>query len=407
MALAAAGCEVDAVCPAAHPLRRTGAFRRAYVYRGLAPLLSFTRAIASTQPDLIVSGDDLATRHLHSLHARELQDGKASSPMCALIERSLGAPESFPLVDARAALIDLAQQEGLRVPPTQVIRNTGELKKWVDQMGLPAVLKANGTSGGNGVRIVRTRAEADLAFEQLQAPPLLARAAKRALVDHDKTLVWPSLLRQKRVVNAQAFVDGREATSAVVCWKGSILASLHFEVVNKTGAAGHATVVRLIEHPEMATAAEVMVRRLQLSGLYGFDFMLEAGTENAHLIEINPRSTQVGHLSLGPGRDLPAALYAVLSEKALQPAPKVTDKDTIALFPQEWIRDPQSAFLQSAFHDVPWNEPELIRDCVSSRRKQSAWYSRSPRKRVASAVASPKVAAPAASRAAQAESGNR
>ena len=136
--------------------------------------------------------------------------------MCALIERSLGAPESFPLVDARAALIDLAQQEGLRVPPTQVIRNTGELKKWIDRMGLPAVLKANGTSGGNGVRIVRTMAEAELAFEQLQAPPLLARAAKRALVDHDKTLVWPSLLRQKRVVNAQSFVDGREATSAVV-----------------------------------------------------------------------------------------------------------------------------------------------------------------------------------------------
>ena len=86
-------------------------------------------------------------------------------------------------------------------------------------------------------------------------------------MDHDKTLVWPSLLRQKRVVNAQVFVAGREATSAVVCWKGAILASLHFEVVNKTSSAGHATVVRLIEHPEMSRAAEGMVRRLQLSGL--------------------------------------------------------------------------------------------------------------------------------------------
>jgi hypothetical protein len=407
MALSAAGCEVDTVCPAAHPLRRTGSFRRAYVYRGLAPLVSFARAIAATKPDLIVSGDDLATRHLHSLHARELRDGKTGSPMSVLIERSLGAPESFPFVDERAALIDVAQQEGVRAPATQVIRNSDELKKWIDGMGLPAVLKANGTSGGNGVRIVRTPAEGELAFKQLQAPPLLARAVKRALVDHDKTLVWPSLLRQKRVVNAQAFVAGREATSTVVCWKGAVLASLHFEVVNKTSSAGHATVVRLIEHPEMSRAAEVMVRRLQLSGLYGFDFMLETGTENANLIEINPRSTQVGHLSLGPGRDLPAALFAVLSGKAEQPAPRVTDKDTIALFPQEWIRDPQSEFLKSAFHDVPWNEPELIRACVSSRRKQSAWYSRSPRKPAGSAVASPRIAAPAASRAARAESGNR
>jgi hypothetical protein len=92
---------------------------------------------------------------------------------------------------------------------------------------------------------------------------------------------------------------------------------------------------------------------------------------------------------MGAGRDLPSALYAALSEKALQPAPKVTEKDTVALFPQEWIRDPASPFLLSAYHDVPWDEPELIHDCVSNRRKQSAWYSRSERKPV-SAVRTPK-----------------
>jgi hypothetical protein len=150
----------------------------------------------------------------------------------------------------------------------------------------------------------------------------------------------------------------------------------------------------------MSAAVEKMTRRLSLSGLYGFDFMLEAGTGNAHVIEINPRATQVGHLSLGPGHDLPAALYAALSGKAVQPAEKVTEKDTIALFPQEWIRDPESAFLQSGYHDVPWEEPELVRDCVNNRRKQSAWYSRAGRKRASSAARPPKpVAAPAKSHA--------
>ena len=95
----------------------------------------------------------------------------------------------------------------------------------------------------------------------------------------------------------------------------------------------------------MSAAAEKMVRRLKLSGLHGFDFMLEASTGNARLIEINPRATQVGHLTLGPGRDLPAALYAALSGEDLHPAPKVTENDIIALFPQEWMRDPDSAFL--------------------------------------------------------------
>ncbi len=91
---------------------------------------------------------------------------------------------------------------------------------------------------------------------------------------------------------------------------------------------------------------------------------------------MNPRATQVGHLPLGPGRDIPAALYAVLSGQSPQPAPKVTENDTIALFPQEWTRDPQSPFLRSAYHDIPWEEPELVRDCATNRQKQSAWYSR-------------------------------
>src|SRR5437667_6674416 len=179
--------------------------------------------------------------------------------------------------------MQLAQEEGIRIPRTEIISNTHDLRAWVARMGFPTVLKADCTSGGEGVRVVHTIREAEQAYRRLQAPPLLARAAKRALVDQDKTLVWPSLLRHRSVVNAQAFVAGREATSTVACWKGAVLASLHFEVLNKAKAAGHATVVRLIENSEMATASERMVRRLNLSGMHGFDFMLEPTTGNAYL----------------------------------------------------------------------------------------------------------------------------
>ena len=387
MALAKTGCEVEVVCPARHPVLKTKAVRRAHIYRGLAPLVSLARAISMAQPDFLISGDDLTTQHLHRLYARE-KSGKRESPVCALIERSLGSSESFKVVSARAAFMDVAREEDVRVPLTEVIRTREELRNWVERTGLPTVLKANGTSGGDGVRIAHTLAEAERFFEQLQAPPLFARALKRAIVDRDKTLLGPSMLRRRPVVNAQAFVSGREGTSTIVCWKGTVLASLHFEVINKASSTGHATVVRLIEHAEMSAAVERMVRRLYLSGFYGFDFMLEAETGRAYLIEVNPRSAQVGHLCMGAGHDLPAALYAALSGKAQQSAPKVTEKDTVALFPQEWVRDPDSSFLRSAYHDVPWEEPELIQDCVSNRRRQSAWYSRSQRK-PASAVRSP------------------
>ena len=368
MALADAGCTVDAVCPARHPLAKLGGMRRAYDYRGLTPLASFAHAISETKPDLIVPGDDLATLHLHRLHQREKRDGETA----ALIERSLGKAESFPVVYERSKFIELAREEGIRAPKTEVIANVQNLKQWLDRMGFPTVLKSNGTSGGDGVRVIHSLEEAERAFQELQDPPLFARALKRALLDQNKTLLWPALLRRRSVVNAQEFVAGREATSAVACWQGTVLSSLHFEVLKKRDSAGPSSVLRLIENAEMSAAAEKMARRLKLSGLHGFDFMLEAHTENAHLIEINPRATQVGHLTLGPGRDLPAALCAAVSGEAVQVAPKVTENDTIALFPQEWIRDPESEFLQSGYHDVPWEEPELLRACLRKIRKQGA-----------------------------------
>ena len=374
MALVDAGCIVDAVCPPQHPLRTTNVVRRTYTYHGLTPVYSFTEAISASKPDLIVPADDLSTQHLHKVYQRQCRDAKAKSPVCAVIERSLGAAESFPVVYARTTFLELAKAEGVRVPKTDVITNLADLRNWVDRVGLPAVLKADGTSGGEGVRVVRTMDEAESAFRRLQAPPMVARALKWALIDRDMTLIWPTLLRRRSMVNAQTFVEGREATSLVACWQGTVLAALHFEVLNKQNAAGPATVLRLVENPEMQAAAEKMVRRLNLSGLHGFDFMLEAGTGNAYLIEINPRATQVVHLTLGPGRDLPAALYAAVSGEAYQAGPKLTENDTIALFPGEWLRNPGSAFLRSAYHDVPWREPGLVRAGVRKPRQWGGWY---------------------------------
>jgi hypothetical protein len=385
MALSSAGCTVEAVCPRHHPLGETNVVRRTHTYHGLAPLKSFKVAIVATSPDLIVPGDDLATQHLHDLHRRGQREGKPGAQICALIERSLGAAESFPVVFARNAFMEAAHREGIRAAKTGVVENTDDLRRQAERLGFPLVLKANGTSGGDGVRITQTLEDAECALRILQAPPLFARAAKRAFLDHDATLLWPSLSRRRFVMSAQAFVAGREATSTVFCWKGSVLAALHFEVVNKMRAAGHAAVLRLIEHPEMSVAAEKMVRRLNLSGFYGFDFMLETHTDNAYLIEVNARTTQVGHLTLGPGRDLPAVLYAALSGDLVFARPKLTDKDTIALFPQEWIRDPASECLRSGYHDVPWEEPALVSYCMRKGQTQRAWYA----KQAGSGVRSP------------------
>jgi carbamoylphosphate synthase large subunit len=248
-----------------------------------------------------------------------------------------------------------------------------DLRDWIREAGLPAVIKANGTSGGEGVRIVQTQEDAEHEFLRLQAPPVLLRALKRTFVDQNAALLGPSIGRKPFSMSVQKFVQGSEATSALACWKGNIVAGLHFEVVKKVNVAGHATVIRRIDSPDMTETAEKLVRRLNLSGLCGFDFMLESGTRNAYLIEVNPRSTQVGHLALGPGRDIPAALRAAVTGEKVEESSAVTEKDMIALFPQEWLRDSASPYLRRAYHDVPWDEPELIRACIRERKKRVPW----------------------------------
>ncbi len=375
MALAKAGCTVRAICPAPHPLRATSVVDQISEYRGLAPLPSILRALSKAVPDLVIPTDDLSARHLHEIYFQEKQGGKAGDSTCALIERSLGAPANFPLLFERTTILNLAQAEGVRVPKIQVVENISDLNAWISNSGFPIILKANGTTGGVGVRVVRNLEEAQRALGRLQAPVLLARAAKRALLDSDLTLIWPSIQRKRFVVNAQVFVAGREATSIMVCDRGKVLAALNFEVIQEQYAGGPATVLKLIENSDMVFAAEKMASRLQLSGLHGLDFMLEGETGHAHLIELNPRATQVGHLLLGPGRDLPAAVVAMITGERIQAAPRITEKDCIALFPQEWRRDPASTYLQSSFHDVPWEEPGLIHLCIKESQKEYPWFS--------------------------------
>lgn len=373
MALADAGCTIDGVCPSRHPLAKTTIVNKIHPYYGLSPMESLTDAITAAKPDLIVPADDLAARHLQDLHRHARHMGKEGMRTRELIEKSLGSPESFPILRERARFMDQARQEGILVPETEVIRDWQALRDYIDRIGFPVVLKANGTSGGEGVRVVRTMEEAERAFRALQSPPSLVRALKRAVMDFDTRLVRPGVLRRGFVVNAQAYISGRDATSLVACWKGAVLGGLHFEVLNKQYTDGPASVLRRIENTEMISAAEKMVRRLKLSGLYGFDFMIEARTGNPYLIEINPRTTQVAHLTFGPGSDLPAALYAAASGCRIQESPVITDNPTIALFPQEWTRNPASAFLQTGYHDIPWSEPELIRACVRKTRTWSNW----------------------------------
>ncbi len=190
----------------------------------------------------------------------------------------------------------------------------------------------------------------------------------RAILRRDANFLREALSPPVRTVNLQAFVPGRPATSAFACWKGRVLASIHMDVLETLYPRGPATVMRRIDCPRMEQAAVQLAERFGLSGLHGLDFVRDKKGQ-PHLIEMNPRATQASAFALGPGHDLAAALAGCVTPAARWPRPLLTENPVIALFPQEWRRDPQSPWLHSAYPDVPWDDPGVLRACLAPGQK--------------------------------------
>lgn len=309
---------------------------------------------------LVVPCDDRAVAHLHALYASL----PATAPETALIRRSLGSPEGFAISERRSAFISIAHEEGIAAPEMLQVNTAADLRRALEKVGLPAVMKVDGTWGGLGTVLVHTSEEAESALLRLSRPLDITRALKRFIVDRDRFQLAYFLSRQRPTVNVQRFVDGRPANSAVACWNGDVQASINVEVIKSRSELGNSAIVRVIENPQMSAATKRLASRLGLSGFYGFDFLIERSTGLAHLIEMNPRSTPLCHLALGPGRDLVSALSARLLGFPAFATTAVTTNDVIAYFPQAWLLEPDSRTLTADYHDVPWGEPELVRELV-------------------------------------------
>ena len=119
-------------------------------------------------------------------------------------------------------------------------------------------------------------------------------------------------------------------------------------------------VVQVIENREFSRAAAVLAAHLGMSGFFGLDFMLEHGTGAAHLIELNPRCTQLGHLQLPQG-DLAGAFCASLVGRETAGTCPPIASDRIAFFPQARLWGAKGALGPGVHHDVPPEQQQLVK----------------------------------------------
>jgi hypothetical protein len=101
--------------------------------------------------------------------------------------------------------------------------------------------------------------------------------------------------------------------------------------------------------------------------------MIEEASGLAYLIELNPRPTPICHLGGAFGDDLCGALWEKITGSSPRTALQRAEGRRVALFPQEWIRRADSPHIERAFHDVPWQEPLLMKMLSAMGVEQMGW----------------------------------
>jgi biotin carboxylase len=347
------GFEVGAIAHPKHPIHCSEPPNRTFDYDPTAPVESLSRAIAEQGPDLIVPCDDRIFGHLCKLQAI------AEGGVAALIERSIGPAVASRVIAKRCTLKEIGGLPGVDVARTDTVASILDLQNWASNYGLPAVLKLDGSWGGRDVVVVRRESQIRKAFMEMRLRRSALMRFKRYLIERDLEALHVSRIP---AISVQSFVAGRPANAVVACWRGKVIAHVSVEVLELARPLGMATVVRVVDGDAMIAAARSICSHYNLSGVHGFDFMIEEGSQAVKLIEINPRATQIGHFPLGPGRDLAAGLFHALSGRAAIYRPPLDSRD-ISLFPREWLRDRQRSYFASTFHDSPTDDPPLALHC--------------------------------------------
>jgi biotin carboxylase len=305
-------------------------------------------AIERARIDLVVPTDDTTILLLHTAALAAERSGVAGKVLETLAV-SLGETKQLATLRSRKLTAAVAERAGVAQPRHANVFNEADALAFAAECGYPLVLKEEESQAGFGVFICNSEAELKLALLRSSQNPAVFSAG----------------------LLGQSFVEGRTAMRVVVALRGRVLGGLSaIKLETWPRSTGPSTCVELIEHPEMKASAAAMIEALGYSGFASFDFMLD-GQGRAYLIELNPRPTPITHLGERFGSCLCRHLYGALTGSATSLGEPQGLPSKVVLFPQEWVRDQRSPHLvPDVFHDVPWDEPDLVEAYVSFGRAQ-------------------------------------
>lgn len=313
-------------------------------------------AIKTVQPTIIIPGDEEAVMLLHKIYALASRFSLTGRTRDTLA-RSLTNPHDLSAVLMKDAFSEFAARCGVRVPKNEVVPHAEAAIAIARDWGYPVVLKQSlGYAGGN-VLICHDDGELRRAFESFQ-PKVIAPTGWKGLLKR-KLLGSSSALDDR--VSIQQFIQGPTALFSFAADRGTLLRYVAaIQVRCHPPKTGPSCVVRTMASAEMEQFARSMAHALNFSGFGGFDFILDDATGQAYALECQPRPVYLTNIGALCGANLPEALFAQLTGQEPGPQPAIAET-TVALFPNEYNRDPHSEYLETGYHDIPWDDPDLVK----------------------------------------------
>jgi predicted ATP-grasp superfamily ATP-dependent carboligase len=364
--LSLAGISVTALCYPESYLASSGYLEQIILWKGShrfiknTAVLQIIQAIISTQPNLVIPGDEDAVFLLHQ-----------ALKLCLLLpifkqvrtvlEKSLCKSEYLDRTISKEGFVAFCKSLGIRVPGNQRIYSESEAVEFTQELGYPVVLKGSIGCGGSMVKICDN--DADL---KINTATFIAKTALPKLVKtwrNQLKAILPKLAPKiENSISIQQYIKGQISMFAFVAAEGKILSYIPVnKVCSFPGETGPSSVVRTIECQEMYEFAQKIVAATGYNGFGAFDFILEEKTGLPYVIEFNIRPVPICHLGKRLGADMCKALVEYLENGTCENEQVIKSDFIIALFPNEYQRDANSSYLREHYHDVPLDEPKLIK----------------------------------------------
>lgn len=355
------GLEVFALCPENSFLAKTKFLSNSIKYktftysRSKIIYIRIIHAIVHFKPDFIIPGDEdtiLALQNVASL----IKHLPFFNSIYKTIRKSLADEKYDHLVLSKSDLQQKCIEWGVRTPKNKIVKNSSEAKQIATEMGYPIVIKHDSGYGGSGVVICDSENELLEHFKKIENVGLIAKFKA-----HIKDMLFVSILRPNGVISIQQFIKGEIGQSPFCAFNGEVIATNPMQRVHTfPGKTGPSSVSKGIEDKDIEIFVKIIAKNLNYNGFGSVEYMIADDNKLLYVIELNPRPTPTCHMqSAHVTNDLCEAFASGLN--AIPYAPKKFWPFTVAMFPGEKKRDPNSPYLTNSYHDIPVDDPELLK----------------------------------------------